>query len=287
MLWFALSLLCALSLSTSDALSKEALKDSNEYLITWVRLGYSVPFLLAILSFISVPPLDATFWMVMLILLPLEITASILYVKAIRVSPLSLTIPFLALTPAFLIFTSFMALGELPDKSGALGILLIAFGAYLLNLHTLKGGIFQPFKAILKEKGSSLMIVVAFIYSITATLGKVAIQHSSPSFFGVFYFVVLSIIFLPVAKIGSGQKVTHILSFRPIFLAIGFFHAIVVITHVWAVSLTEVAYMISVKRTSIIFSVIYGRLLFKEVNVNERSIGTWVMLTGLIFIILL
>lgn len=287
MLWFILSLLCAISLATSDALSKKALKASNEYLIAWVRLGYSAPFLLAISPFISVPHLDATFWIVILILLPLEITALSLYVKAISISPLSLTIPFLALTPLFLILTSFIILGEFPDKSGVLGILLIASGAYLLNVHSSERGMLEPFKAVFRERGSILMVVVAFIYSITASLGKTAIQHSSPTFFGIFYFILLSIVFLPVMKIGSGQNVAQVLSFRPIFLAIGIFHALMIITHVWAISLVEVAYMISVKRTSLLFSVVYGWLLFKEVNIKERFLGVCIMLIGLIFITLL
>ena len=32
------------------------------------------------------------------------------------------------------------------------------------------------------------MIAVAVIYSVTATLGKMAIEHSSPLFFGITYF---------------------------------------------------------------------------------------------------
>ncbi|MDY6856108.1 MAG: DMT family transporter [Thermodesulfobacteriota bacterium] len=286
MLWFPLSLFCALFLSTSDALSKKALKQSNPYIISWVRLGYSVPFLLTILPFISIPHLDFTFWIVILVAFPLEITALILYVRAISVSPLSLTIPFLAFTPVFLILTSFIMLGEFPDRSGMSGILFIAVGVYLLNVHMSKKGILKPFKAVFEERGSILMIIVAFIYSITSNLGKLAIQHSSPVFFGILYFLLLSIISLPVFTIGSKQKASRIFTFKLIFLAIGVFHALVVLTHVWAISLIEVPYMISVKRTSLLFSVIYGWLLFKEVNIKERLLGVSIMLIGLIFITL-
>ena len=144
MLWFALSLLYAICLSTTDTLTKKAQRDSDEYIIAWVRLGYSSPFLLVILPFISIPHLYPIFWMVILILLHLEITAIILYVKAISVSPLSLTVPFLALTP-FLILTSFIILGEFPDRSGIVGILLVTCGAYLLNVHTGKKSVLGPF----------------------------------------------------------------------------------------------------------------------------------------------
>ena len=40
-----------------------------------------------------------------------------------------------------------------------------------------------------------------------------------------------------------------------------------------ALGLTKVAYMISMKRTSLIMGVIYGYFLFKEKNVRERLSG--------------
>ena len=156
MLWFIYSLICAFFLATTDSLSKKAFEGNDEYLIAWVRLGFAVPLFFIALPSIAIPSIDATFWGVIL-LLPLEITAIILYVKA---SPLSLAVPFLALTPIFLLVASFLILGEFPDKSGVLGIFLIAIGAYLLNIHTRTQSFWEPIRAILKEKGKILMIVV-------------------------------------------------------------------------------------------------------------------------------
>jgi uncharacterized membrane protein len=42
--------------------------------------------------------------------------------------------------------------------------------------------------------------------------------------------------------------------------------------------------MLSVKRTSLIFGVLYGWLLFKEGNIRERLLGTVVMLAGVVLI---
>ncbi|MFQ5586735.1 MAG: EamA family transporter, partial [Thermodesulfobacteriota bacterium] len=179
MLWISLALLSAFSLSTADALSKRALSDTNEYAIAWVREGYSLPFLAAAFLFVPIPHLDGTFWITLLVLLPLEIGAILLYVKAIQASPLSLTIPFMAFSPVFIILTAFIVLGELPDSSGLTGILCVTGGAYLLNVRTASEGLLGPIRAIGKERGSLLMILVALIYSITSTLGKVAVSHSS------------------------------------------------------------------------------------------------------------
>ena len=56
--------------------------------------------------------------------------------------------------------------------------------------------------------------------------------------------------------------------------------------HNLAVALTIVPYMISIKRTSSIFSVGFGYFLFKEKDIRERIFGTFIMLVGAGLIIL-
>lgn len=282
MLWIVFALITALSLSTADTLSKKAMIKSDEYIIAWVREGYALPFIALSFLFIPIPHLDKTFWISVLILLPLEITALILYVKAIKTSPLSLTIPFMALSPVFIIIIAFFLLGEWPDKSGFIGIFLITAGAYLLNAKASNLGLLGPIKAIAKERGSVLMIIVAIIYSITSTIGKIAVQHSSPIFFGFFYPLLLTIVLSTVVGV---RGTLHQVVSRPVtFLFIGIFTAIMILSHFLAISMADVAYVISIKRTSLIFSVFYGWIVFKEVDIGERLLGSGLMLAGIVSI---
>ncbi len=282
MSWVFFAFLTAFSLSTADALTKRALASTDDFVVTWVREAYALPFLLVVFLFVPLPSLDGTFWTTVFLLLPLEITALILYVKAIKLSPLSLTIPFMAFSPVFIILIAFIILGELPDRTGFVGILLIALGAYLLNAGALKEGVLAPLKAIWRERGSLFMLIVAFIYSITSTLGKVAVQHSDPVFFGVFYPFVLTISLTPFILLNN--RVRYIFSRPMSFSLIGFFTALMIVSHFVAISLTDVAYMISIKRTSLIFSVLYGKFLFGEERIKERLLGSTVMVGGVILI---
>jgi len=282
MLWILFALITAFSLSTADALSKRAMAKSDEYVIAWVREGYALPFIALSFFFIPIPHLDKTFWVSVLILLPLEVTALILYVKAIKLSPLSLTIPFMALSPVFITVIAFFLLGEWPDKSGIVGIFLITIGAYLLNAKTSNLGLLGPIKAIARERGSVLMIIVAVIYSITSTIGKIAVQHSSPIFFGFFYPLLLTIALSMV--VGVRGTLHQVVSRPVIFLLIGIFTAIMILSHFLAISMADVAYVISVKRTSLVFSVFYGWLVFKEVDIGERLLGSGLMLAGVVSI---
>ena len=291
-MWFIYSLLSAFFLALTDAFSKKALITENTPFIAWVRYTYAVPFLLLTVPFIEFPKIDSTFILTCILLVPLEITAILLYVEAIKISPLSMTLPFLSFTPVFLIMTSYLILGELPDKSGFVGILLVASGAYLLNIHTIRYGILEPLRAIRRERGSLLMIVVAFIFSITSNLGKIAIQHTNPLFFSVFYIILLSIALLPImlfknyrrqSEFNNRIKFSNLFKEKNFFI-IGICYAIMVISHFKALMLIEVPYMISVKRTSLIFGIILGAIFFRETNIKEKLIGGIIMITGLILI---
>lgn len=284
--WFLLSLFCAFFTASADALCKKSLFESNEYLIAWVRVGFATPFLLLLLPFVDIPKLDIHFFLVILILFPLETVALILYMKAIKISPLSVTLPFLALSPIFMIFTSNLILGERLDGFGIMGIVLTAIGAYLLNVKTTRKGILEPFKAIGRERGSMYMIIVAFIYSITSNLGKMAILHSSPLFFTATYLPILAAILFPVLVWKNHGKMKQIFSHGTIFSLIGLTIAFATITHFLAVNIAEVPYVISVKRTSLLFGIMYGALWFKETHIKERLIGSIVMIIGVIIITL-
>lgn len=285
MTWVLLALTTALALSTADALSKRALGKTDDLVIVWVREGYALPFLALAMLFVPFPELDGLFWLTTACLVPLEVISLVLYIKAIRLSPLSLTVPFLALSPVFIIFIAFVFLGEVPDAGGLAGILLITAGAYTLNASASKQGLLGPVRAIFKEPGSVLMLFVALIYSVTSTLGKVAVQHSSPVFFGFFYPLALTIV-LTVFLMAKG-KLGGVFERPATFLPIGLCTAVMIGTHFLAISMTQVAYMIAVKRLSLVFSVVYGWAMFREEKIRERLLGSAMMLAGVVSILVL
>ncbi len=281
-MWFFLSLLCGYLTATTDALSKKALQSENIYYVAWIRLVFCFPFLGLILILSEIPPVDRYYFIAVVCGLPLEITALLFYMKAIQISELSLTIPFLALTPVFLIPTSYIMLGEKTGLQGAVGIFLIASGGYILNIRDKSKGFFAPFKMIGKDRGIILMIAVAFLYSITSNFGKMGITHSSPVFFGCTYFMIQPFLLLPFVK-KSDMKMSSILKRKKwLFILIGIAYALSLLTHFAALSLTNVAYMISVKRSNLIFSVLYGYFFFAEKGITQKISGALLMLAGII-----
>jgi uncharacterized membrane protein len=286
--WIVWALLSAFMTASNDALTKKVLVTHNEYLIAWLRLLWALPFLCASFVFIPIPALDSIFFLAFIAALPLEVTATVLYVKALKASPLSLTVPFLSLTPIFLIVVPYLIIGETISFPGVAGVLMIAIGGYTLNIKEATKGFLAPLMAIGKERGSLYMIIVALIYSVTATLGKLAIQHSSPLFFGIVYYSALAGAMTPLALFKNCEK-EGVMPCRDAVRASilpGFCHATSIGAHMIAISLTQVAYMISVKRLSLLIGVVFGYLFFKEANIRERLFGTLLMIIGFALIVL-
>jgi drug/metabolite transporter (DMT)-like permease len=284
MLWFFLALAAALTQAGNDVISKRFFGDLTAYEMGLIRLLFAMPLLLVGLVYVPWPELDRTFWLCMALGMPLEVIAFLCYMRAIKVSPLSLTLPFLAFTPALVILTGFIILDEELNMYGAMGIMLIVTGSYTLNLSYAKRDFFAPFLAIYKEQGSRLMLMTAFLYSLTSAIGKLAISHSSPQFFGVIYFLFLGLIIIALFPLMPGARIDNLFKRPLIGLIAGFVLATMIFCHTCAISLVQAAYMISVKRTSLLFGVIFGWLVFKEENIKERLLGVSIMMAGVVII---
>ncbi|GLJ45203.1 hypothetical protein SUGI_0951480 [Cryptomeria japonica] len=64
----------------------------------------------------------------------LKVMAGFMYQRALQVSPMSVTIPYLAFTPVLLVFTSYFLMNELPSARGLLGVVVVTVGGYMLVL---------------------------------------------------------------------------------------------------------------------------------------------------------
>ncbi len=287
--WLGLTLLSAFFLASADALTKRYLSHHPSGELVLVRFGVAGALLLPWLLWQPWPTLAPAFWGWVAAALPLELLAMWLYMQAIRSSPLSLTLPYLAFTPVFNTLTGYVVLGETVSRAGFSGILLVVLGAWLLNLEAAHNGsrlnILAPFLAITRERGSRLMLIVAAIYSLTSVTSKAALLHTTPAFFGPFYFVVLggaaAVLFAPRRISGWRAAGRH----PWIMVTIGLFMAAMVVTHFYAIEHIEVAYMIAVKRTSLLFGMLYGAWLFKETGLVKNLAAGLLMVAGVYLIV--
>lgn len=282
--WLSLALLSALSLAFADALTKKLLSGYRAVELVVVRFGVTAALLLPLLILNPPPSVPAAFWGWVGLALPLEVLAMLLYVIAIRDSPLALTLPYLAFTPVFTVLTGLVVLGERVSSQGLAGILLVVMGAYALNLQHVRLATprswLAPLLAIGRERGSRLMLMVAVLYSVTSVLGKGALQYMPAASFGPLYFVLLGLFTVLLFGLREPRAVAVLwrLSWRHGVIAA--LMAVMVVTHFLALELVQVAYMIAVKRTSILFAILLGALLFAETRLVQHLLAAAMMIAG-------
>lgn len=282
--WFYLALLSAMSLALADAFAKKYFHTSSGWELLLIRFSVPGILLLPITLSGSYPPLDSEFWWWIAGLVPLELLAMLLYSLAIRDSALYLTLPYLAFTPVINVFTGNLILGETVSSDKLLGILLVVFGAYLLNSKkhaiTHPKHLLLPLYSIFSERGSRLMLVAAIVYSFTSVLGKGAMQYVEPKYFGAFYFSAIGIVGIVLALLIKPRSIAVIYRQPVSTLVVSVFMGAMVISHFMAIALVEVAYMITVKRTSLLFGMILGALMFSEKGLAQHFVAGSLMVIG-------
>lgn len=110
--------------------------------------------------------------------LGLQVIANLLFLSAVRASPLSLTIPFLALTPVFASFVAWAMLGERPGLVPLLGIAAVVGGALALSSVGPKG---RPrlLRVFVSERGAWMMTGVALCWGVSMVLDKRALDYAA------------------------------------------------------------------------------------------------------------
>ncbi len=280
MLWFTLSVAAAFLMATNSAYMKRFFSDVSPWEMATIPFFYATPFCAITLLFIDTPSIGSGFFPALSWVLPITMVAIILHFRAIHISPLSVTMPFLSFTPIFVILTGDMLLNESLTSGGITGIIFIVIGGYVLNLDSVKDGVMGPIRAIFREPGSAIMLLVAALYGLCSVGGKLLILNSSPMFAAMVTFGLYGPL-LTISLVGTGKVSLRTLIRHPVLgFGVGIFIFTEIICHNLAISLVAAAYMVAIKRLAGVFSVMYGWLIFKEQGIRFRFIGTLVMTFG-------
>ncbi|MEX2640786.1 MAG: EamA family transporter [Balneolales bacterium] len=284
MTWLLFAFLTAFFESMKDLFGKLGLVHLNEFVISWALMSFALPFLIPLLFFIEIPELNRQFAWSFLAGGVINATSILFYMKAIRASDLSITVPMMTFTPLFLLVTSPVILGEYPSRLGIAGVFLIVIGSYMLNIRQRRQGFLAPFKALFVETGPRIMLGVAFLWSFTANIDKIGVQNSSPIFWAISMTGLVSLILLPPMLLFTDHSFRQISGQVKALLPLGMFNAFALVAQMTAINIALVAYVISIKRSSTILSVFWGHFFLGEKGLKERLLGVLIMVAGVVLI---
>lgn len=287
-LWIVVALASAMGDALRDLSLKRVITRGNALSITWLLFALPLPALYLADYLYGIPQTKPGFYETLLLALPLEILAQILYMQALRLSPLSLVAPLLSLSPLFMLVVPRIIINETITLTSSGGVLLIAGGAYALHMGSARRGIWEPFRAFVREKGALCMAAVALIFSITATLSKKAIMLATPIHYMAVYWTGIVVGMAPVVLYAQRHQNSEPLTRRTItaVLPAALLFTGAVFAAAFAMNITKVTNVTAIKRLSILFSIILAGAVLKEESIKERLIGGILMVGGFMLIVL-
>jgi drug/metabolite transporter (DMT)-like permease len=291
-MWVLLALMAAVCQASGDMFNKSRLKEIGDYELCIGLYALSAAILIPItLGYHGAISVQSNFWLPYISVIILDTLGMICYLKALRTSDLSLTLPFQMFTPLFLLATSPIMLGEYPSAMGLVGVVLIVIGSYFVNSKSFEQDLLAPFKALIKEPGPRYMCIGAFIWSLTCNLHKSCSLASDPITYATMHRVGLLIVVILIGRYlysdRSVKSVDHpgasntvcmkdVLSCWPAAL----FCSATIVFHNSALSIGLVVYATAIKRTSVLFGICLAAVFLKELGIRQRFAGASIMTAG-------
>jgi len=249
--------------------------------VAWVNLLQG-PLFLGWAAASGALAVEAAYWPIGLGTLALQVLANLLLFRALAISPLGATIPFLSFTPVFASLVGLVVLSQMPSALQWVGIGVVVVGALLVHA----GGERSLLASLREERGSLMVLGVAAIWSLTTALDKLALDHASVPLHAA----------VQSGGVGLAAALWLVLRGRtralrlerhaaaPLLGALAFGTAALAL-QLWAIQLLLVGLVETIKRAlGMTSAVVVGRLAFDEpvTRYKVAAIGLLAVGTGLI-----
>lgn len=289
-MWVFYSLFFAIWTALQTFLTKNLTKRISPLPLLYIFFLFNVPITFILLLFLGgVPEVTSNFYLYIGIAGFLDAIAFVCSFLAISRSSISLIAPMASFSPVFTILIAIFALNEIPTPIKFVGILLVVFGAYLLNIADIKQGILIPFKTLFSHKGVLLFLLANFLWGITPIFQKKAIFETSPQiplFASVIGMVFVFLFLTPFAFRKAIRSIRKVKANLKWFAINGIGTAFSQAAAYAAFALIFVGYAVSIFRLSTLFIIILGGVFLKEKRIKERLLGASVMILGAILLVL-
>jgi len=276
--WFFLALISSITLSIREFSVKKAGKKLSSAFMSWGLNFFMFLIILALnLIFLNYHTITVSFVQVLIIAAIFDSLATILYLWAIKEGDLSKIIPMLCFIPVVQLFVTPVLIHENLSVIGISGVLVVVFGSYILNIET-REGFLSPVKNIFRDRSSMMMLAVAFLWGVSSSFHKIGVKQTNALFWGVSEIGLITLILFPFAFWSDKGDFSFPKLKKTFWPAV--FSTITVLSYYAAISLGPVAYVSSVRRLGVLFSMLIGILVLKEKIKSLGFAGGVIMIAG-------
>lgn len=186
----------SVSFAAFDVLRKMAAKDIDPGRLLVLQLMGQVPIFGAWLYLSGDYSLALEYFPLGFIAVGIGLAANLIFLKALQLSPLSLTIPALSLTPVITTFFGIWFLKEYPTTVQAVGIGLVCLGVLLTSLRAASQESPGLTRRLRREPGIPLMVIVAVLWSLNGPIHKELLDSASVPMHALFQLSASTILLL-------------------------------------------------------------------------------------------
>ncbi len=272
--------------SAKDLVSKKLSFNVHTTVNTFASFAYALPgYFLVMLLFYSIGLEDFSFsgkfFLYVFLRSITDICAEWCKMRSFLLGDISLVSCFFSLDLFFLLFTSYLITGDVIPPAGILGIVVVVLGTLVAAYPIFKQGRDKIKKNISAILMSSLS---AFFFSLNNSLDRLAAQNSSP-LFSAFTMTFFSCLFL-LPLLLKHKKSLHVLkSQNKLFFFRGVLELLFMTSKMTAVRYLPAPYVVGLRKSTVIFSIIGGKLLYNEKDFKVRLLSGLIILVGVFLII--
>jgi transporter family protein len=238
---------------------------------------------------VHIPRVDGVFVLALLVSALLNGGATLLSTVALKKTDASLVSPLLTFNPAFTLLMALFLLGEVPGWQQTLGVAIVLFGAYLLDVESVRTNLFAPLRLLMRQPGTLLALLASALWGATTVLEKLAIDHMTPPSGPL---VALLSTFLLVLMLSPGgfqsrrktdgeQHGWQGIARHPrVFLLASLLAGIAPLFGFTAIALGFVGYVTTLFKLSSVLTILWAWWFLGEEQIKSRLVGASVMILG-------
>ena len=197
----------------------------------------------------------------------LNVGGLLAFMQAMRLSPMSLTIPLLSFTPVGTTLIGWMLRHQTPTYPQLGGVALVVAGAFTLGM---KSGQWPGLAAYRRDPGVRRMAIAAVIWSLTAVIDQVALERGAgywyaPAITAGVGLLMGAIMLLRGQGTALGQAGRVLLKHPVLVIATLVIGSAALAVQLESLRIAPVGFIETVKRgIGMTGAIVFGRLVFKE-----------------------
>lgn len=293
MLWIILAFCVSFLKALSEVFGKKFISwnhknwSLDEYtLALWIRTIVIIPIgMVSLIVWVKIPG-TSFLWFILLTSL-LSATHTITFLKSLKASDISLIWPLWTLTIPFVLSFWIIFLWEIPNLYGALWVMFVFLWSYFLWVTWWKQDFLDPIKKLSQDTWARYMLLTCILMSVTAIFDKIWVSELWAvnwllyiNTWTVFWLLVIFYFFGIKIQLSKTYSIKNI---KKIF-SLAFVMWLWNILQLIAIQYLFVTYVIAIKRSSWIFSILLWAVFLQEKNIFPKLIAVSIMTLWVIVI---